>query len=356
MSRALGQARKGVRKGAWAFGALAFFALVAGIIQIAVLLYDYIRQKTTSKGLIALLMLVVIILLAALCTLVDYFRRKYTVHKPVNAILEGTEKIARGEFSTRFPLAHPYGKYDQYDLIAENLNAMAGELEKSEVLKNDFISNVSHELKTPLTVIQSYAGLLDKEDIPEAKRREYAASIRLATAKLSDLITNILRLNKLENQELKTEYALFDLTEALGESLLSFEESIEKKGLTIDCDLEEGVLLYSSKSYLDIVWSNLLSNAIKFTNAGGRVALSLKRQADRAIVAVRDSGCGISPEIGSRIFEKFYQADASRAQEGNGLGLALVKKVVDVLGGEIAVESEEGKGTSFTITLAGAQK
>ncbi len=339
------------RRSGWLTGAVIFFALVAVIIQIAVLLFDYIEERTQSKGLIALLMLVVIFILAAICTVIDYIRRRITVDKPVEKILAATEQIATGDFSVRLDIAHPYGKYDQYDLIMENLNIMAAELSKSELLKADFISNISHELKTPLTVIKSYATLLTREALDGEARQKYAQAVLTATSKLNDLIANILRLNKLENQEIKTEYERFDLTELLCEVALQFEEIIEKKGLSFSADLAEGVEIYSSKSYLEIVFNNLLSNAVKFTDEGGRVALSLKREENRAVVSVTDSGCGISPETGKRIFEKFYQGDTSRAQEGNGLGLALVKKVVDVLGGEISVESEVNVGSTFTVAL-----
>ncbi len=339
------------RRSGWLTGALIFFALVAFIIQIAVFIFDYIAERTDNNGLIALLMLVVILLLAAICTVIDYIRRRITVDKPVKKILAATERIAQGDFSVRLEPAHPYGKYDSYDLIMENLNVMAAELSKSELLKADFISNVSHELKTPLTVIKSYTELLAREGLDGESREKYAQVALAATGKLNDLITNILRLNKLENQEMKTEQEEFDLTEALCEVVLQFEDTIEKKGLEFSADLEEGVRIYSSKSYLEIVFNNLLSNAVKFTDEGGMVALSLKKEGDRAVVSVQDSGCGISKEVGERIFEKFYQADTSRAQEGNGLGLPLVKKVVDILGGEIFVESELGKGSTFTVAL-----
>ncbi len=343
---------KGLRKNTWLSGALIFFVLVALIIQIAVLIFDYIEDRTQNKGLIAVLMLVVIFILAAFCTVMDMLRRKIMVQKPVERILQATESIATGDFSTRLEIAHSYGRYDQYDLIMENLNVMAAELSKSEVLKTDFISNVSHELKTPLTVIKSYAGLLQRTDLTEETRKKYADIVVGATARLNGLITNILQLNKLENQEIKPEYEVFDLTEALGEAVIALEGRIEEKGLQFICDLEENVHVYSVKGYLDLVWSNLLSNAIKFTDEGGMVSLKLEKQEKKAIISVTDSGCGMDKETGKRIFEKFYQGDTSHTGEGNGLGLALVKRVVDILGGEIMVESEKGKGSTFRVALA----
>ncbi len=343
--------RGATRKGAWIFGAVIFFVLIAMIIQIAVMTFHYIESRTESKGLIAVLMLVVICILASVCTVIDLIRRKYAVERPVEKILWATEQISQGDFSVRLEAAHPYGKYDQYDLIMENLNVMAAELGKTEVLKTDFISNISHELKTPLTVIKSYAKLLQRKDLDGETREKYAEAVLEATDRLNALITNILRLNKLEHQEIKPEYEQFDLTESLGEAVLHFEDAIEKKGIVLECDLQENVSLYSSKGYLEIVWNNLLSNAVKFTDEGGRVAVSLKKVGEKAVVCVSDSGCGIPAEAGGRIFEKFYQADTSHGSEGNGLGLALVKRVVDILGGEISVQSELGKGTTFQVAL-----
>ncbi len=339
------------RNNAWFSGAVIFFAVIALTIQIAVLVYDYIQERTQNNGLIAVLMLIVILMLSAICTVADIIRRKLMVEKPVKKILSATEQIAKGDFSTRLEIVHPYGKYDQYDLIMDNLNVMAAELEKTENLKTDLISNVSHELKTPLTVIKSYATLLKKKDLDEDTREKYLDAVLQATGRLNDLITNILRLNKLENQEIKADLERFNLGEAVAESVLQFEELIEKKGLELVCDLQENVYVYSSKSYLDIVWSNLLSNAVKFTDEGGRVEVKLKKEDKKAVVSVTDTGCGISAETGARIFEKFYQGDTSHASEGNGLGLALVKKVIDILGGEISVFSEEGKGSAFKVAL-----
>ena len=132
--------------------------------------------------------------------------------------------------------------------------------------------------------------------------------------------------------------------------MLAFEELIERKNLTLECDLAE-VTVTSAPELLDLVWNNLLSNAVKFTDAGGRISVTLKEENGEAVVSIGDSGCGISPETGKRIFDKFYQGDTSHASEGNGLGLALVKKVIDILGGEISVKSEPGKGSIFTISL-----
>ena len=331
-------------------GVLMFFVLIALVIQIAVLTYDYIIQRTDDKGLIAVLMLIVVIFLSVVCTACDVIRRKIMIDRPVERILEATERIASGDFSVRLAVLHRYDKYNEYDLIMENLNLLAAELGKSEILKSDFVSNVSHEIKTPLAVIRSYAMLLDDDALDKETRKKHLNTLVSATSRLSDLITNVLKLTKLENRELKPELEKINLTETLTETLIRYEELIESKGLELECDLDE-VSLISSESYLDIVWNNLISNAIKFTDPGGKITVSLKKQGECAVVRIRDTGCGISAESGARIFEKFYQGDTSHATEGNGLGLALVKRVIDTLGGEISVESELGVGSEFTISL-----
>lgn len=331
-------------------GAIAFFALIAIVMQIAILVFDYIEERTTNKALIAILVLILILILSAVCTLIDYIRRKIMVDKPVKKILEATEKISSGDFSVRIESEHKYSQYNGYDAIMEDLNKMAEELEKSAVLKTDFISNVSHELKTPLAIIQNYSTLLQDESLDGETRQKYVSTVRQASRRLTDLITNILKLNKLENQDISTEYEKINLTEMLAQAVLNYEDIIDKKGLNLDCNFDD-VIIYSSPSYLEIVWNNLISNAIKFTESGGSITVTLKEHLDRVEVSVSDTGCGISKETGKHIFDKFYQGDTSHSGEGNGLGLPLVKKVIDILGGEISVKSEIGKGSTFTITL-----
>ena len=331
-------------------GAISFFILIAVIMQIAILIYDYIRERTDNVSLIAILILIEIVILASFCTVFDWVRRKITVDKPTQKIVDATERIAEGDFSTRLKVNHEYGKYNQYDLIMENLNKMATELQKNEVLKTDFISNVSHEIKTPLAVIQNYSTLLQDDTLDSETRKSYSKTLISASKRISDLITNILKLNKLENQEIQEKREAFNLTEALAECVVEFETIIENKNLELNCDFDE-VTIFSLKSLLEIVRNNLISNAIKFTPNGGKIDIALKRKDKNVEIKVIDTGLGMTRETGVRIFEKFYQGDTSHSTQGNGLGLALVKKVIDILGGEITVQSELNKGSTFTILL-----
>lgn len=334
-------------------GIIGFFLLVAGISTIVILTYASVSDKLAdNKTAIALVMLAVIAVLSAFCTAVDIIRRRFTVEKPVKQILSATDEIAQGNFEVQLTPRHTYSRYDEYDFIMENLNKMSAELAKSEVLRTDFISNVSHELKTPLSIIRNYAVELGKKDLPQDKREEYAQTLASTALRLSNLVSNILSLNKLENQQITSQKEIFRLDELLAQSVLGFENTIEDKTIDLQCDFDD-VSIESLPNYLEIAFNNLISNAVKFTPNGGQITVTLKQSGDEAIVSVADSGCGISADTGKRIFDKFYQGDTSHASEGNGLGLALVKKVIDVLGGEISVQSEVNKGSTFTVVLKG---
>ena len=228
---------------------------------------------------------------------------------------------------------------------------MAEEIGSVETLRTDFIANVSHELKTPLAIMQNYGTMLAAPDLPDEKRIEYAKGITENSRKLASLITNILKLNKLENQQIFPVSERYDLSEQLCQSLLQFEEIWEQKEINIETNIEDEIYISSDEELLGLVWNNLLSNAFKFTENGGTVTVTLSADKDFAAVRISDTGCGISTETGAHIFEKFYQGDTSHAMQGNGLGLALVKRVVDIMNGEIAVESVVGKGSTFTVTL-----
>ncbi len=332
-------------------GFIVFFVTIAGVMSVTLFMYEYVNNRSEGNTtVIAVVMLLVILFLSLGCSLIDLFRRRKAIDAPVEQILDATEKISAGDFSVRLPIEHEYGKYNDYDCIKDNLNAMAEALEKSAVLKTDFLSDVSHELKTPLTVIRSYALLLGTEQ-DEEKRTQYVRAIAEAANRLTGLVSSVLQLNRMENQAVLPEKKELVLDERLAEILLNYEEKIEQKNIELDCDLQENTRIFAAGNYLDIIFSNLISNAVKFTNEGGRVALKLKTEGKNAVVTVTDSGCGISAESGARIFDKFYQADTSHAQEGNGLGLALVKRAIDVIGGEISVQSKLGEGSSFTVLL-----
>ncbi len=289
-----------------------------------------------------------VVLITLIFGTIDYIRRKMMVDRPVKLITEAAEKIMQGDFSVRIAPMQGSGM-EGFDQIGIAINQMAQELSGTETLRTDFIANVSHELKTPLAVMGNYAAMLQRTGITEKEKNEYAKAISKAARKLAQLITNILKLNKLENQQIFPTHREFDLGGQLCQCLLGFEDAWEEKNLKIETDIQDDVRMKSDPELLSLVWNNLISNAVKFTPEGGTVSICLKTEANHVTVSVRDTGCGLTPEVGQHIFEKFYQGDTSHATEGNGLGLALVKRVVEILNGEIGVNSVYGQGSAFTV-------
>lgn len=292
-----------------------------------------------------------VVLLSALCTVADAIQRKFTVERPVKRIVSASEKLMQGDFSVRIEPLHRIDSMDGFATIIECFNKVAQELSGVETLRTDFIANVSHELKTPLAVMQNYGTMLQKPDLTEEERIEYAKAITGASRRLADMISNILKLNKLENQQILTEKETYNLGEQLCECLLSFENLWESKGLNLETDIEEDIFIETDREMMTLVWNNLFSNAIKFTEPGGTIALRLYSDGGTAAVEVSDTGCGIGSDVGAHIFEKFYQGDTSHTVEGNGLGLALVKRIMDIVGGDISVVSEVGKGSTFSVKI-----
>lgn len=337
---------------------IVFFLLVAFIITCCMMLFVSTLMVTTdisftqqNLGAAAKLTFFNVVLLSLIITVIDSIRRKIMVDRPVKRITQAAQKMIQGDFSVRIKPIKTLNTEDKFNEIIECLNKMASELSSTETLRTDFISNVSHELKTPLTVIQNYGTMLTTPGLSEDKRIEYSSAIINSSKKLSDLISNILRLNKLENQQIFPNIQSYDLGEQLCECLLSFEELIDSKALTVETDIQDEVMVNTDKEMMSIVWNNLFSNAIKFTPESGKLSLRLKTQGNNAVVSISDTGCGISPDVGEHIFDKFYQGDTSHTTQGNGLGLALVKRIIDITKSYICVESEIGKGSTFTVKI-----
>ena len=337
---------------------IVFFLIVAFAVTCCMLLFVNVLADT--MGLVftrenmteaAKLTFGNVIVLTIISATIDYVRRKQMVEKPVRQIMAALDQVMMGDFSVRIEPVKEFAGETGFNEIIRCLNKMTAELAGTETLRTDFIANVSHELKTPLAVMGNYATMLQKPGITEEDRIEYAKAISHSSRRLAALITNILKLNKLENQQIFPQPQEFDLGEQLCESLLVFEDAWERKCLEIETDIADDIRIRSDPELLSLVWNNLISNAVKFTPEGGTIGVSLKTEGNLVIVSVSDTGCGIRPEVGQHIFEKFYQGDTSHATQGNGLGLALVKRVVDILGGEISVQSIYGQGSAFSVTI-----
>ncbi len=292
-----------------------------------------------------------VLLISALFTMIDMVRRILTVERPVSRILDATRRIKNGDYTVQIKPFHTLEIMRGFNQIITDFNQMARELSSTETLRTDFIASVSHELKTPLAVIRNYASLLQTENLPAEKKDEYMRAIIENTERFSELITNILRLNKLENQQIFPQNTTYDLGEQLCECLLCFENIWEQRGIEIETDIAENIQITTDNELFAIVWNNLFSNALKFSETGGKIVVSMFADNSYATVSVSDTGCGISNEVGKHIFDKFYQGDTSHHTQGNGLGLALVKRIIDITGSDISVSSEIGVGSTFTVTL-----
>lgn len=295
-------------------------------------------------------------IVAAALTLFTRRKIRTTYEEPMHRLARATEQVANGDFSVYVPPLHTPDRMDYLDVMILDFNKMVEELGSIETLKTDFISNVSHEMKTPIAIIKNYGQMLAMETISEEERMEYAKTIQGAAERLSNLIGNILKLNKLENQSIVPEVEPYDLSRQLCDCILQFEEAWEEKEIEIDTDMEDSVQIWADEGLLELVWNNLISNAVKFTGPGGMIRVAQRSDGDHITVSVSDTGCGMSKESLPHVFDKFYQGDTSHAREGNGLGLALVKRGVELLDGDIQVVSQKGEGSTFTVTLPAGER
>lgn len=277
---------------------------------------------------------------------------KRTYEIPMQRLADAAGRIASGDFSVRIEPFNENDTRDYLDVMIDDFNKMAAELGNIETLRVDFFSNVSHEIKTPIAIIQNSAEMLGRPGLTEQERLEYAGTVTRAAKRLNTLITNILKLNKLENQSTTPRVSRFDLSGQLIRSALLFEPVWEEKDINFEANIaDERRMINGDEELLPLVWDNLLSNAFKFTDKGGTVTLREYSENGRVIVEVEDSGCGMDEQTKKHIFDKFYQGDTSHSTEGNGLGLALAMRVIQISGGDMEVKSEPAKGTVFIVSL-----
>lgn len=337
------------------FGLWLFFALVSFVELLITLLLGLGATYALSYifGIpidLSVSTLILIFTSVAACIVTLFINQR--VLQPVRELSKAMNKVASGDFKVRL---EPTSKIEDIKDIYEHFNTMTAALDKTEMLQSDFVSNVSHEFKTPINAIEGYAMLLQDTNQTTSEQMECVDNILLNTKRLSDLIGNILLLSRLDNQVYPESRTVFRLDEQLRQSILMLENQWESKEIEFDVELDE-ITISSNESMMFQVWNNLIGNAIKFSPFGGLIRIVLCEDENEIICSVEDEGPGISPEEMPHIFDKFYQSDSSHKQEGNGLGLALVKRIVEACQGHVVVENTEPSGCRFTVRLPGQNR
>ena len=277
------------------------------------------------------------------------FAPKFTF-KRLSKISEGMREISRGNFKARVPEADKADALSEFGELERSFNQMASELDGLEIFKNDFINNFSHEFKTPIVSLRGFARQLQSGNLSEEQKKEYIDIIVAESERLAKMSSNVLLLSKLENQQIVSERTVFDLDEQIRSCILLFEKEWSEKEIELDIDLSPTKYTFNEEM-LSHVFINLFSNAVKFTPKNGLITCKLYENGTNIIFEIADSGIGMSDETRERIFEKFYQGDTSHSGLGNGIGLNIVKRIITLAGGDISVESEQNKGSKFTVHL-----
>ena len=320
----------------------AILCVTLGVSALLTLLLEWLTNTHFTVPTIVWMVLFSVVLGGGLSIIMSRF-----FLRPVTRMGRAMERVAAGDFTVR--LDNPGALGEMRDSYA-HFNTMTRALAATETLQSDFISNVSHEFKTPINAIEGYAMLMQDAGNDPALQREYADKILLSTRRLSELVNNILLLSKVDNQTMPLEKHPYRLDEQLRLAILLLERKWTQKQIEWDVDMDEATYT-GNESLMLHVWVNLLDNAIKFDPVGGEIRLRLHCESTCIRITVSDNGPGIPKDQQSAIFERFYQADGSHKSEGNGLGLALARRIVRMCGGEISVSSEPGKGSCFTVEL-----
>lgn len=334
----------------WHFVSLVFVIVVSFLLVMAILAYLYIRLGNDAmqhRNPFPPVLTIILFSLVIGTTITVTVGRK--ILAPIAELIKAAKEVSKGNFDIHLDESH---RVDEISGAAHHFNIMVQELRSIETLRNDFVVNVSHEFKTPLAAIEGYATLLQEDNLSKKEHDEYTGMIIDSARQLSALSGNILKISKLENQELLTEQTEYRLDEQLRQALLLLESAWEPKQLNLNIELDE-LHYYGNEELMMQVWLNVLGNAIKFTPEGGEISVSLRPDGPWISAVIADTGIGMTPKVRKHIFEKFYQGDPARSAEGNGLGLPLVARIISLSGGRIEVSSEPGVGSAFTIKLPG---
>lgn len=327
-----------------------FFMVVMGEIVlttgIALILLYMFREMAGDRILLPLTLWQIALSLLIGGTITSFLSMWFFA--PITKLGKAMSKVASGDFSQRLTTDSNINEIRE---LYSNFNLMAKELSATEILQTDFVSNVSHEFKTPISAIEGYATLLQDEGCTAEERGAYTDKILLNTRRLSELVGNILLLSKLENQAIQRKDSQYRLDEQIRRSILLLEPKWSEKDIDFDLELEERSYM-GNEGLMSHVWNNIIGNAIKFSPDGGRIGVKMSAGEEWTEIRIEDEGPGIPPESMEHIFDKFYQSDSSRKEEGSGLGLALVKRVLSLCGGRVRAENRPEGGCVFTVTLS----
>lgn len=337
------------------FAALVFVVLISALAIGAVAVYLLVHfeviasYKNTSVPYVILFMALISLfmgdIIAGFLSIIPL--------KPVNKWINGMNRLASGDFKVRMKFGKPLGSHPTFVELTDSFNTLAEELQKTEMLRSDFINNFSHDFKTPIVSIAGFAKLIKRGNLTEEEKIQYLTAIEEESIRLSSMATNVLNLTKVENQTILSEVTAFNLSEQIRSSVLLLESKWTGKNIELQLDFDE-YMIEANEELLKQIWINLIDNAVKFAPVGGTVAVEISESGSYTSVTVRNTGSEIPPDKLGRIWNKFYQADESHSSEGNGVGLAIVKKIVELHSGSVCASSNEGI-TRFTIELPSRQ-
>lgn len=320
--------------------------ILSGSFYFVLFFFGFIPRVLFSPGFAPVTIILLLILVATLVST----RGVRSRFRPMDELMDAMHRVSQGDFDVRVEEEDLPGQMSD---LMHSFNDMAEELGSIELFRKDFINNFSHEFKTPIVSIRGFAKQLERDDLTEEQRREYTSIIISESERLANMSSNILLLTKLENQQIVTDKQDYALDEQLRSCILLLEKQWTEKNIELSLGLDE-VVYHGNEEMMSHVWVNLIGNAIKFSPEGGLLEVGCVRRADGIVVTVRDHGEGMDAATQARIFEKFFQGDSAHATEGNGLGLSLVRRIVELCGGKIELDSAPGRGTSFTVILPNA--
>ncbi len=323
-------------------------AIWVGGMFLGVWITDFINNNLVADDEVRDFLIVLAFITGSACLSVPiiYFSSRFGT-KILNSFIEAVNKISEGDFSVQIS---PIGKNEPLNNLIHNFNNMIKQLDSTAVLRNDFVSSFSHEFKTPMVSIKGYAELLESSKNLTAEQQEYVSVILDESKRLSKLAENILLLSKLDRQNFILDKSKFYLDGQIENVVLLFDNSLKEKNIEVETNLKR-VRINSSPDFIKEVWINLLSNAIKYSKQNGKIKITLENLGDYVEVSVCDNGIGMSEETLSKAFERFYQKSKNGHKDGLGLGLTIVKRIVDLAEGEISCTSQENVGTQVVVKL-----